>query len=75
MSISPNLCAGGLPVWIGGASPAAIRRTARIGTGWLAGSETPAEAARVVSAIRAAAESLPEPAASPVPAVAYDPFR
>jgi alkanesulfonate monooxygenase SsuD/methylene tetrahydromethanopterin reductase-like flavin-dependent oxidoreductase (luciferase family) len=42
-------------MWIGGSSDAAIRRTARIGTGWLAGGDTPAEAGRVVAAIKAAA--------------------
>jgi alkanesulfonate monooxygenase SsuD/methylene tetrahydromethanopterin reductase-like flavin-dependent oxidoreductase (luciferase family) len=41
-----------LPIWIGGGSPAAIRRTARFGTGWQAGGETPAEAATVIDAIR-----------------------
>ena len=41
-------------MWIGGGSEAAIRRTARIGTGWQGGPETPAEAARIVAAIRAA---------------------
>ena len=54
-SISPRPVQPDLPMWIGGGSPAAIRRTARIGTGWLGGPETPEEAARVVSAIRAAA--------------------
>jgi probable F420-dependent oxidoreductase len=44
-----------LPVWIGGGSTAAIRRTARIGTGWMGGPETPAEAGAVVTAIKAAA--------------------
>jgi len=44
-----------LPMWIGGSSEAAIRRTARIGTGWQAGPETPAQAAKVVAAIKAAA--------------------
>jgi probable F420-dependent oxidoreductase len=42
-----------LPCWIGGSSPAAIRRTARLGTGWLAGLTPPAEVARVIAAIRA----------------------
>jgi probable F420-dependent oxidoreductase len=55
VTISPKPVQADLPMWIGGGSPAAIRRTARIGTGWLAGPETPAEAARVVAAVRAAA--------------------
>ncbi len=47
-----------LPLWIGGSSEAAIRRTARLGTGWLAGLQTPAQVAPVVAAIkRAAAEA------------------
>jgi probable F420-dependent oxidoreductase len=54
-SISPKPVQADLPMWIGGGSQAAIRRTAEIGTGWLAGPETPAEAARVVAAIRTAA--------------------
>jgi probable F420-dependent oxidoreductase len=54
-SIAPRPAQADLPMWIGGGSEAAVRRTARIGTGWQAGGETPAEAARIVAAIRAAA--------------------
>src|SRR5262245_40703645 len=53
-SIAPKPVQKVLPMWIGGASEAAIRRTARIGTGWQGGPETPAQAARIVAAIRAA---------------------
>ena len=54
-SISPKPVQPELPMWIGGASEAAIRRTARYGTGWQAGRETPAEVARVIASIKAAA--------------------
>ena len=57
-SISPKPVQPDLPMWIGGASEAAIRRTARYGTGWQAGGETPADAGKVVAAIkRATAEA------------------
>jgi probable F420-dependent oxidoreductase len=56
-SILPKPVQVSLPMWIGGGSEAAIRRTARHGTGWLGGPETPAEAGNIVAAIRAA---LPE---------------
>ncbi len=54
-SISPRPVQPDLPLWIGGGSDAAIRRTARIGTGWQGGPERPEEAGRIVAAIRAAA--------------------
>jgi S-adenosylmethionine decarboxylase proenzyme len=54
-SISPKPVQPDLPMWIGGSSEAAIRRTARFGTGWQAGGETPEDIGAVVAAIRAAA--------------------
>jgi probable F420-dependent oxidoreductase len=60
-SISPRPTQTKLPLWIGGSSPAAIRRTARIGTGWLAGIQTPADVAPVVEEIAKAARALGRP--------------
>ncbi len=57
-AIMPKPVQKDLPMWIGGSSPAAIRRTARFGTGWQAGSESPAEVAPVIAQIRAAAAAL-----------------
>src|SRR5579871_1978026 len=42
-----------LPIWIGGRSPQAWSRVARLGDGWLASSVTPGEAAQGIAAIRA----------------------
>jgi probable F420-dependent oxidoreductase len=53
-SIAPRPVQPDLPMWIGGSSDAAIRRTARYGTGWQAGAEMPDETARVVAAIKQA---------------------
>jgi probable F420-dependent oxidoreductase len=52
--INPRPLQKPLPLWLGGSSEAAIRRTARFGTGWIAGLNTPAEAGRVVAAIKVA---------------------
>jgi probable F420-dependent oxidoreductase len=56
-SISPRPAQAELPMWIGGASDAAVRRTARWGTGWQGGAEAPAVAGAVVAKIRAALPS------------------
>ena len=54
-SIAPRPVQQPLPLWIGGASPAAIRRTARLGTGWLAGLMPADRVGPVIAAIRAEA--------------------
>jgi probable F420-dependent oxidoreductase len=53
-SLSPKPVQPDLPMWIGGSSEAAISRTARLGTGWQAGPETPEQAAVAVAAIKKA---------------------
>ena len=57
-SIAPRPVQQPLPMWIGGSSEAAIRRTARLADGWLAGLQTPEQVSPVIAAIkRAAAEA------------------
>ncbi len=53
-SIAPRPVQAELPMWLGGGSPAAVRRTARFGTGWQAGPETPTQAGALVAAIKRA---------------------
>jgi alkanesulfonate monooxygenase SsuD/methylene tetrahydromethanopterin reductase-like flavin-dependent oxidoreductase (luciferase family) len=43
----------GLPIWIGGRSEAALRRTGNLGDGWLVSSVSPAEVEAGVKSIRA----------------------
>jgi alkanesulfonate monooxygenase SsuD/methylene tetrahydromethanopterin reductase-like flavin-dependent oxidoreductase (luciferase family) len=53
VTISPKPKQSPLPLWIGGSSDAAIERTAKYGTGWLAGStQSPAQVGRVIAAIK-----------------------
>jgi probable F420-dependent oxidoreductase len=53
VTISPKPKQTPLPLWIGGSSEAAIERTARYGSGWLAGAgQSPAQIGRVIAAIR-----------------------
>ena len=56
--IAPLPVQAQLPMWIGGSSEAAVRRTARYGTGWQAGSEMPEDVGRTIAAIQAAAAEL-----------------
>jgi len=52
VTIRPTPVQAPLPLWIGGSSQAAIRRTVRFGTGWQAAFDTPVEAGRVVEQIK-----------------------
>ncbi len=56
-SIAPRPVQSELPIWIGGGSAAAIRRTGQYGTGWQGGPETPAEVAPIVEGIKASARA------------------
>jgi alkanesulfonate monooxygenase SsuD/methylene tetrahydromethanopterin reductase-like flavin-dependent oxidoreductase (luciferase family) len=58
-TIAPKPVQADLPMWIGGGSEAAIRRTARIGTGWQGGPETPAEAGRIATVTLNVLDHLP----------------
>lgn len=53
-AIAPRPVQSPMPLWIGGSAPAAVERTARWGTGWQAGIETPEDVAPVIEAIKAA---------------------
>ncbi len=60
-SINPRPKQQPLPLWLGGASKAAIRRTARFGSGWLAPLQSPAETALTVAAIREESHRIGRP--------------
>jgi alkanesulfonate monooxygenase SsuD/methylene tetrahydromethanopterin reductase-like flavin-dependent oxidoreductase (luciferase family) len=53
-AIAPRPVQDPLPLWVGGSAPQAVQRTARWGTGWQAGLETPEEVAPVIEAIKQA---------------------
>ena len=60
-SIAPRPVQQPLPMWIGGSSAASIRRTARLGTGWLGGIQSPEQVAPVIAAIRAESAAAGRP--------------
>ena len=51
-SISPRPVQNPLPLWIGGSSPAAQRRTATLGTGWIGGLNTTDEVGETIRGIQ-----------------------
>ena len=53
-SIAPLPVQPDLPMWIGGSSDAAVRRTAQYGTGWQSGAESPETVGKVIAAIKEA---------------------
>ncbi len=61
VTIEPKPVQTVLPIWIGGSSKAAIRRTARYGTGWLSGVQSPVQIAPTIRAIRDASAAAGRP--------------
>ncbi len=51
-SIAPRPLQQPLPLWVGGSAQQAVERTARWGTGWQAGIESPEQVAPVIAAIK-----------------------
>ena len=52
-AIAPRPVQQPLPLWVGGSAEQAVHRTAKWGTGWQAGLESPEEVAPVILAIKA----------------------
>jgi probable F420-dependent oxidoreductase len=62
VTIYPKPKQNPLPLWIGGSSDAAIERTVRYGSGWLAGAgQSPAQIGRVIAAIKQRSAELGRP--------------
>ncbi|MEQ8859884.1 MAG: LLM class flavin-dependent oxidoreductase [Pseudomonadales bacterium] len=57
-SIAPRPLQQPLPLWVGGSAQQAVERTARWGTGWQAGIESPDQVAPVITAIKARTAEL-----------------
>jgi probable F420-dependent oxidoreductase len=54
--LSPPPIRDGLDIWLGGSSPAALRRTGRLSDGWIGSFVSPAEMVDAIAQINAAAE-------------------
>lgn len=57
-SIAPRPLQHPMPLWVGGSAAAAVERSARWGTGWQAGLDTPEQVAPVIAAIKVRAAEL-----------------
>lgn len=55
-AIAPRPIQQPLPLWIGGSSKAAARRTAQFGTGWIGGAASPVDVASSIAMIKAELE-------------------
>lgn len=55
-TIAPRPIQQPLPLWIGGSSTAAIKRTARLGSGWIGGIASPAEVENAITGIKSYAK-------------------
>jgi alkanesulfonate monooxygenase SsuD/methylene tetrahydromethanopterin reductase-like flavin-dependent oxidoreductase (luciferase family) len=53
-----------IPLWFGGMAPAALRRMARLGDGWMTNARTPQDAAPLLSLLREALAEHSRPLAS-----------
>lgn len=56
--IAPKPVQDPLPLWVGGSAKQAIERTAKWGTGWQAGIESPEDVAPVIAGIKQRADEL-----------------
>lgn len=56
--ITPRPVQQPLPLWIGGNADAALKRTARLGTGWIGGIAAPAQVAHAITTIRTEARAI-----------------
>ncbi|MBV1907350.1 MAG: LLM class flavin-dependent oxidoreductase [Pseudomonadales bacterium] len=54
VSIAPKPANAKIPLWIGGSSEVAMRRTAQYGTGWLGGLDSPKQAGIMIQGIKRA---------------------
>lgn len=54
VNVNPKPSQDHFPLWVGGSSQAAIERTAKFGTGWIAGLQDPDQVAATVASIKQA---------------------